>query len=91
MHRFLMYGGRRCSGVVLNWTPVRKLTLPSTSARRAAGRGGMKPIRFHAEARAEVLAAGDWYENKESGLRENSLAKLLLPSSVFKPNRNCIG
>jgi hypothetical protein len=51
----------------------------------------MKPIRLHAEARAEVLAAGDWYENKESGLRENSLAKLLLPSSVFKPNRNCIG
>ena len=49
----------------------------------------MKPIRFHAEARAEVLAAGT--KMKSLDCEENSLAKWLLPSSVFKPNRNCIG
>ena len=51
----------------------------------------MKPIRFHAEVRAEVLAVGDWYENEELGLRREFASEWLLPSSVFKPNRNCIG
>ena len=49
----------------------------------------MKPIRFHAEARAEVLAAGT--KMKSLDCEENSLAKWLLPSSVFKPNRIYIG
>ena len=51
----------------------------------------MKPIRFHAEARAEVLAVGDWYENEELGLRREFASEWLLPSSVFKPNRIYIG
>ena len=38
----------------------------------------MKPIRFHAEVRAEVLAVGDWYENEELGLRREFAGEVAL-------------